>query len=159
MNPAPTAEAVRPHPGPVPRGGWITLRAGRPEGGWVTPMTGRPEGGLGHTQGWASRGGGLRQWVRFAQRGRSLPPSARRTHQVEPRLRWPSRWEGAPPLGGKLSRSLRSLRPIAAASVVAGRRWFAGGAWIHPVLRTDEHATAAEVVRPHARPGISNGGG
>src|SRR5690625_3781018 len=45
--------------------------------------------------------------------------------------RWPSRREGAPPLGGKLSRSLRSLRPIAAASVVAGPRRFPEGAWIH----------------------------
>src|SRR5699024_70014 len=41
---------------------------------------------------------------------------------------------GAPPLGGKLSRSLRSLRPIAAASVVAGPRRFPEGAWTHPVL-------------------------
>src|SRR5690625_557513 len=41
-------------------------------------------------------------------------------------------------LGGKLSRSLRSLRPIAAASVVAGPRRFAEGAWTHPVPMTDK---------------------
>src|SRR5690625_1028148 len=57
------------------------------------------------------------------------------------RHRWPSGREGAPPLGGKLSRSLRSLRPIAAASVVTGPRRFPEGAWTHPVPATDDPRT------------------
>src|SRR5690625_3955411 len=66
---------------------------------------------------------------------------------------------GAPPLGGKLSRSLRSLRPIAAASVVAGPRRFAEGAWAHPV-RPDDGPTnppTTEAVRPHPGPGTPRG--
>src|SRR5690625_3050715 len=50
---------------------------------------------------------------------------------MEPHHRRPSKREGAPPLGGKLSRSLRSLRPIAAASVVTGPRRFPEAAWTH----------------------------
>src|SRR5690625_7303698 len=47
----------------------------------------------------------------------------------------------APPLGGKLSRSLRSLRPIATASAVTGPRRFPEGTWTHPVPTTDQPHT------------------
>src|SRR5690625_3802020 len=119
-------------------------RTGAPRG--LDHTQGRaPPGGLDHTQDRVPPGGGLRQWVRFAKRGHSLPPNARRTCQVEPRHRWPSRREGAPPLGGKLSRSLRSLRPIATASAVTGPRRSPEGAWTH---RRGSTATAQEPVPP-----------
>src|SRR5690625_1034598 len=63
----------------------------------------------------------LRQWVRLAKRGHSLPPNARRTHQEEPHHRrrtFPD--NGAPPLGDTPA---RSLRPIAAASGVGDGGW------------------------------------
>src|SRR5690625_3420112 len=61
-----------------------------------------------------------------------VPPSGGAPSPRKARHRWRgSTWQVRRALGGKLARSLRSLRPIAAASVVAGPREFAEGAWIH----------------------------
>src|SRR5690625_3975679 len=77
---------------------------------------------------------------------------------MEPHHRRPGRREGGAPLGGKLSRSLRSLRPIAAASVVAGPWWFAEGAWIHCRGGAATSRTGhPQGVGPHPRPGIPRG--
>src|SRR5690625_3269342 len=104
----------------APPGGWATLRTRHPEGGWAAPRLGHPEGV------------GRRNGPQLAQRVSQL--AAERTPDSPGGPAPPVaglRDNGAAPRGGKLSRSLRSLRPIAAASVVAGPRRFPEGAWIH----------------------------
>src|SRR5699024_5876459 len=138
-----------------------TLRTRHPEGGWAAPRLGHPEGvGCGNGAQLAQRVSQLAAERTPDSPGGTAPPVAG------------LRDNGAAPRGGKLSRSLRSLRPIAAASVVAGPRWFPEGAWIHrrggpattpgPVPEggwTTPKTRHPQGVGPHSGPGTPTGVG
>src|SRR5690625_3770308 len=153
LRPIAAASAVA-GPRRFPEGAWTHHRGGPATAQEPAPQGVRPHPRPGTPRGWAAAMGALRE-ARSQLAAERTPDSPDGTAPPVADLRD----NGAPPLGGKLSRSLRSLRPIAAASVVAGPRRFPEGAWIH---RRGGPATAQGPgtptgVGPHSGPGVARG--